>query len=363
MSVKGIAWDFGSGYDLFISLHVLHNPEKFGLRGSWSAGVRSRLSVNDRKVLELADHVVRMPFSWLYSLPAPKDSQTVVSELERISPQERLEKLVLSTSVERGLADLLVEVGDRKGWREKDLDVLKTVYRKHERSVKTENLMQILDAWSQKDEFGEQYLEALQDYCYAFFSEEERRIQPILKKAVEGAQELSRKLDLPELLEELSQGVRFSTEIEGDELILVPSFWTTPLIILNNIDENRRLFVFGGRPADISLVPGEAIPDTLLSGLKALADPTRLRILRYLSKKPLTTTQLARRLRLRAPTVIHHLNELRLSGLVQLTIDLPEKKGERRYAARSESVQRIYDSLQKFLAQDDQESTDNKYPS
>ena len=80
--------------------------------------------------------------------------------------------------------------------------------------------------------------------------------------------------------------------------------------------------------------------------LKALADPTRMKILRYLAAEPHTPAQLSRRLRLRAPTVIHHLNALRLAGLVHLTV---EPGGERRYAMRTEMVKATCDNLQDFL--------------
>jgi DNA-binding transcriptional ArsR family regulator len=69
----------------------------------------------------------------------------------------------------------------------------------------------------------------------------------------------------------------------------------------------------------------------------------------------MTPSQLARRLRLRAPTVVHHLSELRLAGLVHLTVDAPEKKSERRYAARLEAVDQLYETLGTFLTQEDYE--------
>ena len=47
-----IRWSLGTAYDLFASLHVLHHPERFGLRPAWAAGVRSRLSVLQRSILE-----------------------------------------------------------------------------------------------------------------------------------------------------------------------------------------------------------------------------------------------------------------------------------------------------------------------
>ena len=92
-----------------------------------------------------------------------------------------------------------------------------------------------------------------------------------------------------------------------------------------------------------------AAPETQKAELRLQGEfhPTRLRILNYLAEEALTPAQLARRLRLRAPTVIHHLKALRLAGLVQLT--LGEDKQDRRYAARPEAVRAAYDSLQGFL--------------
>jgi DNA-binding transcriptional ArsR family regulator len=92
-------------------------------------------------------------------------------------------------------------------------------------------------------------------------------------------------------------------------------------------------------------VPGEAVPDLLFQTLKALADPTRLRILRYLSAEPLTPAQLSRRLRLRAPTVIHHLHALRLARLVHLIIS---HEG-RRYEARREAIRNGWAMLEEYL--------------
>jgi DNA-binding transcriptional ArsR family regulator len=101
------------------------------------------------------------------------------------------------------------------------------------------------------------------------------------------------------------------------------------------------------------LIPGELVPDALFQALKALADPTRLRIMRYLSAEPLTPAELSRRLRLRAPTVIHHLHALRLARLVHLTIG---HEG-RRYEARREAVTTAFHLLDSYL---DSAKTENK---
>ena len=135
-----------------------------------------------------------------------------------------------------------------------------------------------------------------------------------------------RNLELPDLFEELSQGLRFTELPEIDELILAPSFWVTPLMYFGHLGSSKAVWLFGARASDQSLVPGETVPDALLRALKALSDPTRLKILHYLSQEPLSPAELSRRLRLRAPTVTHHLQTLRLAGLVQVTLGKGKEK-------------------------------------
>ena len=122
-------------------------------------------------------------------------------------------------------------------------------------------------------------------------------------------------------LEELSQGLRLAyDDRRRRELVLAPSFWATPFVILTSVREDKALFIYGARAADASLVPGELVPDALYQALKALADPTRLRILRYLSDEPMAPAQLARRLRVRAPKVIPTPDAPRPVSFIHLTL-------------------------------------------
>lgn len=86
----------------------------------------------------------------------------------------------------------------------------------------------------------------------------------------------------------------------------------------------------------------------MLRALKALSDPTRLRIMHYLTEEPLSPAELARRLRLRPPTVTHHLRALRLAGLVNVTLGGGGKE-KKSYAARSEAVKMTCKALETFL--------------
>jgi DNA-binding transcriptional ArsR family regulator len=353
MTSPQLLWDWGTAYDLFISLAVLHEPAEFGVRGAWAAGVRARVPAEERETLEQSQFLVKVPFHWVYTLPGPKNGTAVLWALGQLPPAERLVALALSPEWPPDeIAKILKEVAARGTWDEGDREALRSAYQctfeSHEetRVPSPEKLARTLDGWARADEFGERYLEALRAYLDVFFVEEERRIRPALQQALSRAQDLAEKMDLPDLLEELSQGLRFDESSWAAELVLAPSYWCTPLMFFGKVGAKREIRLFGARPANASLVPGEIVPDAMLRALKALSDPTRLRILHYLTEEPQTPAKLARRLRLRAPTVTHHLKTLRLAGLVRLS--LGESQG-RRYAARSEAVAAAFDSLTFFL--------------
>lgn len=347
-----LLWDLGTAYDLFASLLVLHEPERFGLRGSWAAGVRSRLPNSERKFLEEVQDVWHVPLYWIYHLPDPKDASTALWALGQLSPAERLPALMCNPHTHPQADQILMSVSQQRRWTEDDLAALRDSLEDKKTPPKARQLTTMLEWWSHPDEFGERFLGALQSYQAAFFAEEERHVRPYLQEALEQAQESASQLSPAALLEELSQGVSNPTLTESPELVLVPSFWMTPLVMYGKLSPERTLMLFGARPADLSLVPGEVVPDAMLRALKALADPTRLRVLRYLTAEPLTPSELARRLRLRAPTVIHHLSALRAAGLVRVTL---QSEGEKRYAIRSEAVDASFDALRQFLASRDGE--------
>ena len=351
-----ITWDKGTAYDFFASLRVLHQPAKFGLRGAWAAGVRSRLSQEDREFLENADDVFSMPYIWVISLPAPKDVDTVLYTIKQIPAAERLSTLMLSSTSDSPHVIRLKEVMALGSWDEEDRDFVISQLREKHKDKKyfysPKRVERLLDYFANSEDFGRKYLTALQSYNEVFFAEEENRIAPKIEEALSNAQKSANELPLLKLLEELTRGLQYEQAPEVDELILVPSYWLSPLFTTYEVDKSRQLILFAGRPPGESLVPGEIVPEDLLQMLKALADPTRLRILRYLMQEHLTPAELSRRLRLRAPTVTHHLHALRLAGLVRFVL---RGKFERLYFARIDSIKSTYALLKDFLEQDEVE--------
>jgi DNA-binding transcriptional ArsR family regulator len=358
-----ISWDISTAYDLFISLEVLHDPNRYGLRGAWAAGVRSRLPADEREILQTFVTHFPWPLSWVHKLAPPKDCATALLTLEKAGPQERFASLAMTAYYPGSWEPLLREVSSRGAWTPAELQRLLDIVAEQHPEEAQGHVKEVrklaegaLTGWSMAASLSEGLLPALRSYYDVFFCEEEARIRPALEAGLARAQETAAGLPLDSLIEELSQGVRLEKDHDKNKLVLAPSFWATPFLVFAPLDDETELRIFGVRPPGASLVPGEMVPDALFQALKALADPTRLRILYYLSQTPQTPAELARRLRLRPPTVIHHLDALRLARLVYVTLG-PDG---RRFAARREAIEQTGAMLEAFLDSGTQTDLDSQ---
>jgi DNA-binding transcriptional ArsR family regulator len=339
-----LLWETATGYDFFVSLHVLHAPDLFALRGAWAKGVRTRLPGPAREFFEETSSMLLSALYWVYTLDEPKNAETILDALAEIPPEKRYSTLMMTAEVPEGVIAVMNRIAEREKWGPGDVAALREAspnYKMGDKEVK-----KMFDQAARSAELGERTLDSLIAYYNVFFAEEEGRILPALEEAVERGKKMAEVLPYHELLSELSEGIRFENdEVDLKEMVMAPSFWISPRILLSRAGPDRGLFFYGGRSADASIIPGEAVPDALYLTLKALADPTRLRILHYLEEEPQTPSELAKTLRLRAPTVIHHLNNLRLAGLVYVTFG----KGDKRYAARTSRVAEMYLQLRRYL--------------
>lgn len=344
-----LTWDQGSAYDFFISLYVLHKPADFGLRPSWAAGVRSRLPVAQREMLEKSQAFLQAPLPFLHRLTAPtKNADAVISYLASLAPSERLAAITYQPDRSPEALEALQQIARDGSYNLDQLEVVRNTYSRRGVALRTNVLHDLCTAWADLDAFGTQYLEALKIYQQVFFAEEETRITSVLDSGLDEARRLAERLPVPELLAELSRGVHFAALPDVPQLILVPSYWSTPLVFYRQVSDQSLLMLFGCRPPHQTLVPGEIVPDGLVASLRALDDPTRLRIMRYLAEEPSTPSELSRRLRLRPPTVVHHLSTLRLAGLVEVTV---QAEGERRYALRSAALLASLSDFKEFIFQ------------
>ena len=341
-----IHWDIGTAYDLFISLRILHDPERYGVRASWAAGVRSRVSAENRDILDKAALLRLIPLTFVYSLNQPKDAAQLMAKLRSIPTSEILETLTIQPDMPVELKDLFLSTTAGKKWTQGETQIFVQRFGWEDNKQTRQIILTLNEVWANRKEFGEKLIPGLQAYIDTFFAEEEQRILPVLQQELSYARMRAGSRPLPAMLEELTAGVRYSDFEHLTDIILAPTFWGSPFMFSEHLTESKMIVLFGARPGTMSIIPGEVVPDALLRGLKALADQTRLRILRYLAQEPQTASELSKVLRLRPPTVTHHLTQLRLAGMVQVYID---PGGERKYSARYEGFEDTQDILNRFV--------------
>jgi DNA-binding transcriptional ArsR family regulator len=347
--MPNLHWDIATAYDLFVSLYVLLHPDQFGVRPSWAAGVRQRLPAKQREFLEHTSSFLPVPLRWIYLLPAGRhDAADALIALAQIPNDERLYSLLPTPNSAPELIEVFKGITLRQSWSPAELEVIRTILQRKGKSLfKPPEIPLLCDALAHAAEFGESYLEALSAYQDVFFAEEEQRLRPALETGLAEAQALALTMHLDALLTTLSRGVHFSDLNRLDTVILAPSYWANPLVFYRRFDPGSLLVLFGSRPAGLGVSAGECAPDHLVSVLKAVADSSRLVILRALAEEPQTPSQLARRLHLRPPTVIHHLNALRLAGLVEITL---QHEAERAYTLRKTALAAAVADLSHYLS-------------
>ena len=344
-----IHWDIGTAYDLFISLRILHDPDEFGVRASWAAGVRSRFPAEHRKVLEQVATLRLVPLSFIYSLDDPKDSAQLIKKLKKIPAESILERFTIAGRKLSETEKFFVNTKPGQIWTRDEVSQIMQRWGREE-NKETKAVFAILnEVWANRKEFGESLVAALEAYVEIFFAEEEQRILPVLQQELSHARMRAGSRPLPAMLEEITAGVRYGNLDELSDIILAPTFWGSPLMFWQSFDDFKLIALFGARPGSMSIIPGDIVPDGLLRGMKALSDSTRLRILRYVAQEPQTAAELSRVLRLRPPTVNHHLSQLRMAGMVQVYLD---SSGERKYSARYEGFDDTQEMLNSFVRGD-----------
>lgn len=344
-----LRWDSGTAYDFFASLLVIHMPGDYGLRASWAAGIRSRLTAGAREIFSTAVLHLGMPLEWLSTLPGPKNARAILDLLEGMPPESILPTVAFTPRKHEQCEDICRGILRNGRWNPEDLEAYrKCIGPAHVKSIeaKPDSIERWLDAWSRPAEFGTAWRAGLREYYEVFFREEERRIQHDLERALAMARELSSRLSVAELFEELSQGIRVEYHLSQRSLLLVPCYWCSPRILYTSLSSDEEIVLFGARPPEASLIPGDTVPAMLLLALEALSDPTRLSILRTVIAEPLTQADIARRLRLRPPTISHHLKSLRIAGLIAY---IGTGKDETRYGARLQRIEEACAALTGFL--------------
>ena len=168
-------------------------------------------------------------------------------------------------------------------------------------------------------------------------------IGPMQREVVARRRQLEDGRHPGELVVEATNGYELSDDLPVERVLLLPSYWFRPWLIINRIDEVE---VLTSPVADEHLaLPSAAPPPALVKLTKALGDEGRLRLLRRMGGGPITLADAMDELELAKTTAHHHLSILRQAGLVVI-------RGEgrdSRYALRAHAPTAASAALEDYL--------------
>jgi DNA-binding transcriptional ArsR family regulator len=169
----------------------------------------------------------------------------------------------------------------------------------------------------------------LQRFYDAVYAAEEGRVWPLILRDAEDKRRRLGQVPAETFVEEATGGW-VADPATAPEVVVAPSWYVRPYLLVADHVGTRTYVVPVADPSRAE-DPGER----LLRVARALADETRLRIVRMLARQEMYVQQVAEALGTSHVTALHHLATLRAAGLVRVV----ERRNLRYYQLRPEALE------------------------
>ena len=303
-----VSFEYAPLFEMLCSLHVLFNPEHHRMRLEWAMELKKNIDQDLYEGLRFFDTLSN---GWM----------SVLDFLDldpALNDHDMMKALDLFEEVE---VDLFTEILFEKRLSPIDIKKIRVLEKIHVENIDVESTTFLLDMVNQK----KRLFELLRRYYNNHFKAIQENTQPYLMRALEAHKSLSEMmpfLDYIRLLhpriEVTEDTVRFHKykrfDMSFSEIkvvrIRISSFIDPHLLI--GLEKGRMLLTIR---AKIRKVENDVHED-LFNTLKALADKTRLRILKYLFRHPCSTQELAVQLEMSEAAVSKHLKKMTTAGLL-----------------------------------------------
>lgn len=144
---------------------------------------------------------------------------------------------------------------------------------------------------------------------------------------------------------EATNGFALDDDPSVARVVIMPSFWLRPWIIVDQFVDARTLVVSTPVADSFVALPPEQPPPSLLKLSKALSDEGRLKLLRRMSSGPVSLGEATEHLGVTKATAHHHLSILRQAGLVLMSGD----GRATRYGLRLDPAEAAHDALAAYV--------------
>ncbi len=326
-------------YDFLVSLRALFNPRTYDGTRAWASATRASLSPGllERGAFFFQHHDTSLGSGAI---------RLVAGLREGAEPAALIRKVRAADP--RTLALLLLDTGETAP------GTLATFERAMVGAVSTAELGCAFAGesadWSRRcrrvladpEQAQADLVLVLEEYLATVFAAEVRHVVAATAAGAERANELLGVLPTVTAIEQLTGGYTLSAELQLQRITLAPSAFIYPFMA-SRVDERagEALIVFGVKSDTLLKFDRFPIDPDLVRAVKALGDPGRLKVLRLLGQGPTSGADLVALLGLSAPTVHHHLHQLRAAGLVRQE----RTKGGMQYTIRPDSARALLDAL------------------
>lgn len=193
-------------------------------------------------------------------------------------------------------------------------------------------------------EFRDNFLYLLRTWHKIYTIEE--NIQGILSEQAKHLHSEKNKYDPIDLIEDLTNGIRIIPTSEINLVVLVPSYHLTPMNFVSDMNHIVFITYAFDLPSKDDMVP----PIRLSRMTRALADDKRLQILKLLSQKPYTLTELSKAIKISKSNLHYHITLLRIAGMIRDVNDLSVKYD--RYELRPKVFNDLKNMLDGYVLSD-----------
>ncbi|MNJ35768.1 hypothetical protein D3C77_305250 [compost metagenome] len=186
------------------------------------------------------------------------------------------------------------------------------------------------------------YIPLLRKWNALYFMDVAPQYSPLLEEDAAEKATLLHKMDPEALVEYASGGIVLEPGLPIEQVVLVPSVHFRPI--------NTYCFYSGALliqyPIDIPELDEDEPPTCLLRLTRALANPERLRLLRYVANEPKSLQEMINNLNESEDKLMHHLMRLRVAGL--LRVHLVDAKTEK-FTIRPDGAAELQMFLESYI--------------
>ncbi|WP_379151933.1 ArsR/SmtB family transcription factor [Paenibacillus sp. sgz5001063] len=186
------------------------------------------------------------------------------------------------------------------------------------------------------------YTPLLRLWYEQYFRHTEQKILPLMIEDAAEKKMLESKMDIVALIEYASGGMVMEDIPELETIVLLPTIHNRPI----NTYCFYKTMMLVQYPVDVPLDSEDEPPTVLLRLTKALSDPTRLRMLRFIAHEPKSLWEMQSELNQSREMLMHHLLILRVAGLLRVHL---RGEGTERYSIRPDGASELQMFLESYI--------------